>query len=414
MDLDPLAGFPSVESVVASAGVRTGRELPQIRELLLDWYTPAPDPATMSRLTGLEVLYGLQTDGRSRLDLENLPAGQMRKLAASHWSTNSLAPIERMTGLRKLRLDAFREPLDAVSRMTLLEFLHVKGPAKGWANLRDCPLLEEAHLIEVQIANLRRWNTWRRLRILILAGRGVRSLAGLENCESLEQLTLINLRMADLAPLRDLANLRTLTLRMADEIDLASIGMIPGIQSFTVDSSVSDGRPVRVPTLRPLAEASAIEEISLREIEIEDGDLLPLANLPKLRRVRLDCIGGLDVPALRIARPDVEIQHTAPDPRLAALQEVVGAVTLQRPGGGLQQWSIFQSMAPSLGLPTNYDAERRIRREVGKRTPELAKRLEWDSEGGAVGIYAAKENDIRAVAEIINELLASVGAKQRK
>jgi predicted molibdopterin-dependent oxidoreductase YjgC len=113
------------------------------------------------------------------------------------------------------------------------------------------------------------------------------------------------------------------------------------------------------------------------------------------------------VEALREARPDVEIHHTPPDARLSALQEVAGAVTLRRPGGGLQQWSIFQSLAPALGVPTNYDAERRIRREVKARAPEVAKRLEWDTEGGAVGIYAGTEEDIRAVAEIINELIGA-------
>jgi len=54
--------------------------------------------------------------------------------------------------------------------MTGLVYLHVLGPAKGWVKLRDCPLLEEAHLVHVQIANLRRWNTWQRLRILTLGG----------------------------------------------------------------------------------------------------------------------------------------------------------------------------------------------------------------------------------------------------
>jgi hypothetical protein len=318
-----------------------------------------------------------------------------------------------MTGMRKLRLDLFREPLDAVSTMASLEYLHVNGPAKGWAKLRECAGLEVAHLIEVQIANLRRWNTWRRLRILTLAGRGVKSLSGLENCQQLEELTLINLSMADLSSLRELGTLRKLTLRMADpEIDLASIGAIAELKSFTIDSSARDEAPVHLPTLKPLASASSLEELTLRETIIGDGDLTPLANLPRLRTVHLNSKIGADVQVLRAARPDIEVHYKPPNSQSSMLQEVVGGVTLRWPGGGLQQWSIFQSLAPALGLATNYDAERRIRNDVKRRAPKLAQRLEWDTEGGAVGIYASNEEDIRAVAEIINDLLALAGGRQ--
>src|SRR5690348_846180 len=85
MELDALAGFPSVESVVASSGVTAARELPNVRELLLCSSAAPPGPATVSRLTGLEALYCLRTPGRGRLDLDSLPAPQMRKLAASRW-----------------------------------------------------------------------------------------------------------------------------------------------------------------------------------------------------------------------------------------------------------------------------------------------------------------------------------------
>jgi hypothetical protein len=93
---------------------------------------------------------------------------------------------------------------------------------------------------------------------------------------------------------------------------------------------------------------------------------------------------------------------------------VVGGVVVRRPGRGLAQWSIFQSLAQPLGVATNYDAERRIRREVKARVPEAAKRLEWDTEGGAVGIYAGQEDDIRAVAEVINGLLGAAEEGERK
>src|SRR5262249_55082623 len=160
----------------------------------------------------------------------------------------------------------------------------IRGPAKGWAKLRECTLLEEAHLIEVDIANLRRWNTWKRLRILKLGGRGIKSLQGLENCGTVEQLTLLNLPIKDLSPLRELPRLQSLEMRMADNgVDLSSIGEVTGLRSFTIDSSARENQTLHMPSLAPLARLHALEEVVLLETAIDSGDLMPLAELPKLR-----------------------------------------------------------------------------------------------------------------------------------
>jgi hypothetical protein len=407
IDLDVLADFATVESVVATTRVRAGRELQNIRELLLYPTAPLPDASTLRHLTGLDSLYALPSAGNVRLDLDALPAGQMRKLAFNRWLTGSLAPLERMTRLEQLRANLFRNSLDAVARMTDLKFLHLLGPAKGWAKLRECTLLEEAHLIEVQIANLRRWNTWKRLRCFTLAGRGVKSLEGLQTFEQLEELTLLNLRMQDLTPLRELSRLTKLTLRMpGGRVDLASVAALPRLRFLVIDeAAITDSEVLRLPTLKPLAAAAALEELTLFG-SVEDKDLSPLAELPGLRKLRLGSRIGADVEALRAARPDMQIDYTPIDPKWEKLKERVGKITIQRPGEGMEQWSIFESLAPGLNLATNYAAEGLIKKEIKKRDSELAARLEWDTEAGAVAIYADSESDIRTVAEIVNDLLS--------
>jgi hypothetical protein len=404
IDLGVLQDVPSVDSVVVSTRVVATRELPNIRELLFTSGTPAPDPATLRQFRGLVALHAGFGAGGHRFDLDSLPVEQIRKLAVNRWSVKSLTPLERMRGLRRLTADVFRDPLDAISQMHDLEYLRLRGPAKGWAKLRDCTRLEEAHLIEVQIANLRRWNTWSQLRNLTLSGRGVKSLAGLEFCQGLEELTLLNLKMSDLAPLRQMPRLTSLQLRMADAVDLESVASLGQLRSFIIDSSQRDNEPVRLQSLRPLARATALEEIALLETVIEDGDLLPLADLSHLKKVRLASRIGADVDKLRAARPDLQIDYTPPDTRFDAFREQVGFVTIQRPGEGLEQWSIFQDLASRLGVSTNYAAESRVKREVRKRNPELARHLDWDTEAGAVGCYANEEADIRAVADIVNEI----------
>ena len=58
-----------------------------------------------------------------------------------------------------------------------------------------------------------------------------------------------------------------------------------------------------------------------------------------------------------------------------------------------------------MNLETNYLAETAIRAEIKRRNSTLAGRLEWDTESGAVGIFAVNERDIRFVAEVIDALL---------
>lgn len=404
IDAGVLADFPSVESVVASTLLVCTREVPNVRELLLTYGTPAPDAASLRRFPSLSALYLRWGAGGHRLDLEAIAGDHMRKIALNRWFVKNLAPLNRMTKLRQLHLELFRESLEPVGGMLELEYLHLRGPAKGWAELRHCTKLEEAHLIEVQIANLRRWNTWSRLRKLTLSGRGVKSLAGLEALQNLEELTLLNLNMSDLSSLRDMPRLKSLQLRMADTVDLGSVASIPGLRSFVIDSSRRDGAFVQLQSVHPLQRASALEEIVLLETVIEDGDLLPLADLAHLKKVRLGSMIAADVEKLRAARPDLQIDYMPPDTRFDGLREKAGHVTIQKPGAGLEQWSIFEDLASLLGVSTNYAAESRLRREIRKKDPELARRLEWDTEAGAVGCYGANEADIRSVADIVNQL----------
>jgi hypothetical protein len=409
IDLDPLAALPTVESVVASTTVRANVEVPSVRELLMTGFADLPEPATLRRLTGLRSLSS-NLGVRTALDLEALPAVQMRELAFNRWHVVSLAPLERFTGLVGLRAELYREPLDTISRMHQLRLLIVRGPARGWANLRECARLESAAFSEVQMANLKRWNTWTSLRELALAGRGLKSLAGLDANERLEQLTLCNLRMDDLAPLRDLPRLAALTLRMpANGIDLGSVARVPALTSLVIDQIVNTDRDVvHLPSLRPLAAARALEELALIGVRVDDGDALPLAGLPKLRKLKLGQDIAVDVGAIRAARPDLEVDYTPPPPRRTDLEERVGGVTINRPGDGVDKWWIFDDLADALGTPTNYAAEKKIQSAVRRQNGELASRLEWDTEAGAVGIFAAGEADIRTVAEIINALM--VGA----
>jgi hypothetical protein len=410
IDLDPLAAFPSVESVVATTLVRARRELPSVRELLVTAFSDLPDSVTLRQLTGLESLY-FPFGTRRKLDLDALPAAQMRELMVNRWQVTSLAPLERMTGLVSLRAELFREPLDAIARMSQLRLLIIRGPARGWAKLRECMRIESASFAEVDMANLKRWNTWKSLRELALTGRRLRSLAGLEASERLERLALVNLQMDDLAPLRDLPHLTSLTIRMpAGRIDLESIGQVSTLRSLVIDESVLSDRDImHLPTLRHLSSARALEELVLTGVQLGDRNLLSLAELPRLRKLRLGQEIGADVEALRTALPELEVQYTRPPARRTGLQVRIGNVTINRPGDEINTWWVFDDLAALIGTSTNYAAEKKIRSAVKKLDAKLASRLEWDTGAGAVGIYAEHEQDMRKVAEVVNEVAVRKG-----
>jgi hypothetical protein len=407
IDLDVLAEFPSVESIIGSTRVRTARELPAIREVLMIGHQLSIDTATLAKLSGIESLYIPHLVRDKTLDLGCLPASSMRQLAIWRWDVDSLAPLAKMTALRQLDVTLFHESLELLSKMHDLTFLRVLGPAKGWASLRECTQLETASLIDIQMANLKRWNTWNSLRAVCLGGRGLKSLSGIGAWQQLESLHLLNFRTGDLSPLCDLTRLTEVTCRMPDRsLDLASLARVPALRRLEIDEApITDMDIVRLPSIEPLSRAPALEEIVLMGTRVEDGDLMPLAAIERLRRVRLGDDIGCDVDKLRDARPDLTIEYT---PRAGTLRkfEKVGQVTVYPPSEGIETWSIFDNLATALRVQTNYAAEQLIRREVKKISQELLKRLDWDTEAGAVGIYAAAEQDIHTVAEVVNRLLA--------
>jgi hypothetical protein len=313
-----------------------------------------------------------------------------------------------MTNLVRLTAELYREPLDPIAGMASLELLAIRGPAKGWAQLRECTRLRAAAFAEIQMANLKRWNTWRELEELSLSGRGLKSLAGLEASSRLQYLRLGNMEMSDLSPLADLPSLSHLALILPKSgVDAAALARIRSLRRIVIDANFESTDVVRLESLAFLGRLESLEELVLDGVAIGDGNLLPLAGLPNLRKVKLGQAIGADVEKLRQACPHLEVLYTPPPERNRRLEECVGAVTIHRPGDGIDQWWIFASFADGLKTATNYDAEKRIRAAVKKHDARLASRLDWDTEAGAVGIYAAEEKDIRAVATVINQLLAA-------
>jgi hypothetical protein len=211
----------------------------------------------------------------------------------------------------------------------------------------------------------------------------------------------------DLEPLGGLSHLTDLTLRyVASSRNLDALSGLTALRRLRIDQSVGSNRDiVRVNTLQPLSGLANLQELILRGTAIGDGDLTPLIALPNLRKVVLGRHIEGDVEKLKIARPDLEIEHQEASAKQAGVVELVGQITIRGPVGELKQWSIYADLTTDLDVQTNYAAEQQLKRTLKEVAPDLLRRIDFDTEGDGVAVFAEAEADIRATAKILNEML---------
>lgn len=350
-DLDPLAGIPSVRSVVASTTVRASRPLPQITELLLLSRTPVPDALTLRNLPNLTSLWVAWAPAGRRLDTEALPE-TLSELGVHRAVLAGLADLKRLSRLRHLVLEGClpKDSLEPLAGMAQLVRLRANARG-GWQSLGVLTGLEEVSAIQPRLTNLRAWRSWSRLRALTLTGSGVGSLAGMEAFTALERLRLVMMGIDDLSPLAGLPRLA--------EIELTGLAHV--------------------------------------------RDLGPLRTLPSLRRLTLeDSDVGTAVADLRRARPDVEVAWRGGEKPAPGVQ--AGPVVLHPPNERIPSWWLREDLTGLLQVPTNADAEARLRTALASEDPSLLARLRFDTEADAVVVESDREDDLRAVARVIERL----------
>ena len=119
------------------------------------------------------------------------------------------------------------------------------------------------------------------LKSLHLAGtkNSVGSLAGIEDCPALEELTVFDSRLEGIEPLRDLPMLRRLQITQRRPSDgtpwvLSALTTAGDLMWLTLTFC----GPVE--SVRPLLQMPALRDVRLRGTTIVDGDIRPLIDLP--------------------------------------------------------------------------------------------------------------------------------------
>ena len=391
--LDHLTDFPDVDSVVGVGRVQAARPLPQIREL---WINEV-DEATLSNLPNLRMLVFGAAPEKRKLDANALPPS-LRDLSVNAYSgIESVEPLARLHGLERLALDsAFDVSLKPLAELENLRWL-ITHPGKDLRALAGLENLELVHLYmeSARLSHLKAFRRWAKLTDLEIRERGLRSLEGIEAFESLERLHLHRTGVSELAPLAGHPALQELELGLGlpDRVRDWPPLRLPALRRLRID--LHDGAP---PTLAFLRGCTALEEVDLIGGGAHDRDPSPIAELPALKRLAFyGDYPAEAVEAVIAARPEATISWQPPHD-WDAPRDPLEPFAL--PDG---TWTIFGDVSNLLDAASNHDAERRIRSTVRKAEPELAKRLDYDSEGSAFAVTGS-EADLRRVAEIIRGL----------
>jgi hypothetical protein len=387
--LDHLTRIQTLESIIADRPIRVTRPLPRITELIVTTLVPPPDELTLQNLPNLRRLCLGRSPSESRIDLRTL-AGMpdLEDLRFDAGQVGGIEFISGLTGLRRLRIEnhTFQSiaPLAAATRLRWLAI----GWWKGMDRLGALPDLEHLELNEGTVSSLRAFRNWNGLRSLTIFGRRLKSLAGIEGLEALEDLFLYNTSVVDLAPLAAVHGLRRLRLDMPTKVaDFAPIGQLEHLESLIVNFKGS--RSASVPRMADLASLRNLRDVALTKVEGTGWRFL--LDLPDLRRILVYGSVDREAPELIARRFPTARSDVRP-----VSQPAPGAAVKQLPDG---RWSIYADVTDVLGVDDNFLAEERLRERLLIADPELLDRLDFDSEADALGVIGPSEADLRRVAD---------------
>ena len=134
-------------------------------------------------------------------------------------------------------------------------------------------------------ANLQALTKLAALRRLTLEGP-VKSLEGIQGMRRLEYLFLISRTLVDLAPLAGLPALAEVRIEQPRKLqDPSALGALPALRHLRYRAGTMT-RQGTIPTIGFLRDHPRLETLELIHTAVADGDLSPLATLPRLQLAR--------------------------------------------------------------------------------------------------------------------------------
>jgi len=405
--LDPYLGMASVVSVIADRPFVVSKPSPQIQELFITNSSWSFDSDVLRCFPGLvRLVLGGEEIGRRKIDLNMLRSTpSLRDLMIEDWLLPSIGPLQHVRSLERLLIRGFIQDrrIEALAALANLRWLTFIGPCKGLHRLGALPFLERVEMMGVRLTSLKAFRGWTKIRLLKLGG-SIRSLEGIQVFQLLEEFGCFGTSLPDLMPLAALSGLRRLDLRTSEKCkDFNPLANLTGLRILDValGTVTAEGH---IPNLDFLARMRDLEEFRGRNACVDDGRLDALFGLNRLKRAFL--VGDLAVQAqeLRRRRPGLELKVISSSRDANLVIHPVDAIEIREyRNEGL--WSICQDLTSIVGGDSNFEADRRIRREIRSRIPSLLRRLDFDPDADFVLITARSEEDIRQAAKIIRSIL---------
>jgi hypothetical protein len=223
----------------------------------------------------------------------------------------------------------------------------------------------------------------------------------LRELPQLEELILRRTRVDDQAitALEAVPKLTKLSLMHVDRVtDIAPVGALRHLRNLNLFEMKG---PLR--TLRPLVNLTELEVLQLGNTEVADHDVSPIFNLTHLKELWVGVYSDQEETKLKRLFPDARVNiYRVPGPD-QYLQ--LGEVRVWKPTPRLPQFWISQDLTTALKVSEQAEAEERIARALKAKHPTLAAGVQYDSEGSAFVANAKSEDVIRALADVINDLI---------
>ena len=249
-----------------------------------EWSSAAREALLAGRADGLVLNYAKGFREQPIDFVEGLP---IRKLDLLARSVKDLSPVHSLAStLEELRVES-----DPRAQVDLENLPRLRTLAASWPQVRSsilfAPQIEDLVLAPYMEPDLEALSTLTSLTSLVMKEcRGLRSLDGAEAFPWLLQLGIF------LAPgLEDIgalarwrpAALQVLQLQSCKKVtDIKPVGSCAALQFF----DLSEGG--EIPSVGPLTDLVALERLYLYEsTKVTDGDLSPIARLPKLKDFRM-------------------------------------------------------------------------------------------------------------------------------
>ena len=269
VDLSPVAGLTNLEALILRdnpiVDLSPVAGLTQLGTLEV-WNAFVTDLLPLAGLTSLEslTLYRIQISDLSPLEgLKNL-----RFLWLPYNRIVDLSPLSGLTGLNDLLLTSNR-----VSDLS---------PLSGLSNLRTLVLEQNS------VSNTTPLSGLHTLRELLLTGNRISDLSPLQGLTDLETLGLGENRVTDLSPLSGLIRLQDLRLEVNRVTDLSPLANLSALRRLWLDwNAVSD--------LSPLANLE-LDDLSIGHTDVSLDDVIALpGGLDRFHSLGLDGLGISDV-----------------------------------------------------------------------------------------------------------------------